>query len=735
MYGAMEFYYAAREHGLTPILGCEAYIAPRGRLRPHGPRRGARHAAGGRLGRLPKSHRAGLEGLPRRLLLQAADRPRVAGAAQRRPDRALGLHVGPRCRAAAAGRLRDGASQREDVSRDLRRRFYIEVMRHGMPEQDTINEGLVRVARELGVPIVATNDSHYLEQKDAARARRAALHRHGKDRLGHEPDAVLLRRVLSEDGTRRCASFGPTFRRPATTPSRSSNASTSGSPRRSSTCRSIRCRRTPAAPEKSDAEYLRELCERGLIERYGEERVAGDAPLRERLDYELDVIMTMGFSSYFLIVWDFVKYARDRGIPVGPGRGSAVGSLVSYCLRITDLDPLRFNLLFERFLNPERISMPDIDTDFCVERRDEVIEYVTEKYGKDRVAQIVTFGTMAARAAIRDAGRALGVPLPDVDRVAKLVPGGPGGMPIAQAIEQIAELRSLYATRPQIRKLLDTAKQIEGLGAQREHARGGRRDLGGSADRLYAARSLRRRRHQHAVRHGLDRAHRPAEDGFPRAAQPHGHGERRGGDPAHARREFRPHDDPVRRPADVRDARPRRNDGRLPAGVRRDEARLRRASSRRGSKTSSRWSRSTGPARWTGFRSTSPTSTAARSRSTCTRSSSRSSTETYGIAGLSGAGHADGARHRRLLDGRSRRAAQGHGQEAEGEDPASITRNSSTGAIATSGIDRALAERLFHSSSRLRDTASTSRTRPRTHGSRIRLRTSRRTIRCSTSRR
>jgi DNA polymerase-3 subunit alpha len=171
----------------------------------------------------------------------------------------------------------------------------------------------------------------------------------------------------------------------------------------------------------------------------------------------------MGFSSYFLIVWDFIKYARDRDIPVGPGRGSAVGSVVSYCLKITDLDPLKFGLIFERFLNPERISMPDIDTDFCVERRDEVIRYVTDKYGKERVAQIVTFGTMAARAAVRDAGRALGVPLPDVDRVAKLIPSGPGGMTIPQALEQIPELGLLYNNDPQIRKLLDTAKSIEGL--------------------------------------------------------------------------------------------------------------------------------------------------------------------------------------------------------------------------------------------------------------------------------
>src|SRR5207248_851330 len=148
--------------------------------------------------------------------------------------------------------------------------------------------------------------------------------------------------------------------------------------------------------EKTAEEYLREICEQGLIDRYGEERATNDARLRERFDYELGVINKMGFASYFLIVWDFIKYAKDHDIPVGPGRGSAVGSVVSYCLKITDLDPLKFNLIFERFLNPDRISMPDIDTDFCVERRDEVIKYVTEKYGSERVAQIVTFGTMAA---------------------------------------------------------------------------------------------------------------------------------------------------------------------------------------------------------------------------------------------------------------------------------------------------------------------------------------------------
>ncbi|MBV8162712.1 MAG: DNA polymerase III subunit alpha, partial [Candidatus Eremiobacteraeota bacterium] len=205
---------------------------------------------------------------------------------------------------------------------------------------------------------------------------------------------------------------------------------------------------------------LRELCEQGLRERYGDPT----PEQRARLAYELGIIAKMGYASYFLIVWDFIKYAREQGIPVGPGRGSAAGSIVAYALRISDVDPLRYNLFFERFLNPDRISMPDIDTDFCFERRDEVIEYVTRKYGEDRVAQIVTFGTMAARAAVRDVGRVMGVPLPDVDRIAKLIPNIPTNpMSIQQAIDTVPELTSLYQRDAQARTLLDTAKRVEGL--------------------------------------------------------------------------------------------------------------------------------------------------------------------------------------------------------------------------------------------------------------------------------
>jgi DNA polymerase-3 subunit alpha len=462
MYGAMEFYYAAREVGLTPILGCEAYVAPRGRLD-----RTAREEAHvtllaadliGYRNLIALVSKGFLEGYyykPRidlELLAEHHDGLIVLSGCM------SGLVAAPLLRNDYAAALRNAKTYVE-IFGD---RFYIEVMRHGMKEQETINDGLVRIARELEVPLVATNDSHYLEQKDAPAHDVLLCIGTGKtvsdtNRMRFYSDQFYLKsaqemRELWSDLPEACDNTVRIAERvDIRIPEKIFHLPEYPVPQ------------SAGAPEKGDADYLREMCELGLLERYGKERVATDASLRARLEYELDVITTMGFSSYFLIVWDFIKYARDHGIPVGPGRGSAVGSLVAYCLRITDLEPLRFNLLFERFLNPERISMPDIDTDFCVERRDEVIEYVTEKYGKDRVAQIVTFGTMASRAAIRDAGRALGVPLPDVDRIAKLVPSGPGGMPISRAIEQIAELKSLYATRPEIRKLLDTAKEIEGL--------------------------------------------------------------------------------------------------------------------------------------------------------------------------------------------------------------------------------------------------------------------------------
>ena len=205
-------------------------------------------------------------------------------------------------------------------------------------------------------------------------------------------------------------------------------------------------------------EYLQKLCDEGFARRYPND----DGTVRKRLQYEIDMIAKMGFVDYFLIVSDFIGYAKSQGIPVGPGRGSAAGSIVSYCLAITDLDPIHYSLYFERFLNPERVSMPDIDVDFCYVRRPEVIEYVTRKYGKDRVAQIVTFGTMAARGAIRDVGRALNIPYNDVDAVAKQVPNELH-ITIDKALTINAELKKMYDEQPQVKELIDTARALEGM--------------------------------------------------------------------------------------------------------------------------------------------------------------------------------------------------------------------------------------------------------------------------------
>jgi len=462
MYGAMEFYYAAREHGLTPILGCEAYLAPRGRFD-----RLAREEAHVTLLAADFIGYRNLSALVSKGFLEGYYyKPRIDLELLAKHNEGLIVLSGCLSGLVAAPLLRGDYETARKAAKTYAEifgnRFYLEMMRHGMPEEETINPGILQLSRELQIPVVATNDSHYLERKDAAAHDVLLCIGTGKtvadtNRMRFYSDEFYVKsdeemRAAWSDLPEACDATAEIAKRvDIRIPERVFNV--------------------PAFPvpqedlfhEKSAEEYLLQLCDQGLIDRYGEERVRSDPALRERLDYELSVITKMGYASYFLIVWDFIKYAKDHDIPVGPGRGSAVGSIVSYCLRITDLDPLKFNLLFERFLNPDRISMPDIDTDFCVERRDEVIAYVSEKYGKDRVAQIVTFGTMAARAAIRDAGRALGVPLPDVDRVAKMVPPGPTGLTIGQALEQLPELKTLYRGSAEMRKWLDTAKSIEGL--------------------------------------------------------------------------------------------------------------------------------------------------------------------------------------------------------------------------------------------------------------------------------
>ncbi|HEY6233912.1 MAG TPA: DNA polymerase III subunit alpha [Candidatus Elarobacter sp.] len=485
MFGAVEFYDAAKEVGLTPIIGCEAYLAPRGRFD-----RTVRDEAHITLLAASDVGYKNLTALISKGFLEGYYyKPRIDLDLLAQHNEGLIVLSGCMSSMVSAPLLKNDYETAKKNAKTFGEifgdRFYVEIMRHGMPEEDVINTGLIKIAHELGYPLVATNDSHYLTQGDAQAHDVLLCIGTGKtvqdtSRMKFFSDQFYVKsaaemRELFADVPEACDNtleivkridikipkkifYLPDYPVPKTPAEDVAGVLAQAGP--DGLVSEIDAARNLAM---SADDYLRLVCEQGLIERYGIERARDDAALRERMEYELGVIISMGFSSYFLIVWDFIKYARDCDIPVGPGRGSAVGSVVSYCLRITDLDPIKFGLIFERFLNPDRISMPDIDTDFCVERRDEVIKYVTQKYGKDRVAQIVTFGTMAARAAVRDAGRALGVPLPDVDRVAKLIPSGPGGLSIPKAIEQIPELGLLYRNDPQIRKLLDTAKSIEGL--------------------------------------------------------------------------------------------------------------------------------------------------------------------------------------------------------------------------------------------------------------------------------
>src|SRR6202165_3936387 len=455
LYGAMEFYFEAKAKGVKPIIGCEMYVAPRG----HRDRtaRDEHHLT------VLAANKAGYRNLLKLVSIGFLDgyyyKPRVDLELLAQYNEGLIILSGCLGGGLAQHLLHGQKAAARQLVRDYRAvfgdRYFIEVHHHFHPKEDDVRPQLFEIATEFGVRAVASNDFHYLHRDDAPAHDVLLCIGTGKmvadsERLRFEGDNFYFKsaqemRELFVDSPDACD---------ATT-----DIADMVDFDLSTTSFAIPAFPVPAGLG-DDAAYLRSLCEVGLKERYGDPT----PEQRQRLEYELDIISRMGYASYFLIVWDFIRYAREQGIPVGPGRGSAAGSIVAYSLHISDVDPLRYNLFFERFLNPERISMPDIDTDFCYERRNEVIAYVTAKYGADRVAQIVTFGTMAARAAIRDVGRVTGVPLPDVDRLAKLIPNIPTNpMSIQQAIEAVPELKLLYQRDHQARKLLDTATRVVGL--------------------------------------------------------------------------------------------------------------------------------------------------------------------------------------------------------------------------------------------------------------------------------
>ncbi len=454
MFGVIDFYKACRQAGIKPILGCEVYVAPRTiHDRQSGIDDKLAHLV------LLAENEPGYRNLLRLVSLAFTDgfyyKPRVDRETLARYSDGLialsGCLAGEIPAAILAGehrRARQIAGEYREIFGD---RFYLELQDHGLAGQAEVNRELVVISREMNIPLVATNDVHYVRREEAEiqdilLCIQTGKTVHDSGRLKFEGDQFYFK-----SGAEMARLFGEVPVALANTAVVAARCAVELD------FASVHLPEYRVPPGYDPDSYLRELCYRGLERRYAQIQPA----VQERLDYELRVIAQMGYSSYFLIVWDFIRFARERGILVGPGRGSAAGSLVAYVLGITNIDPLAYGLLFERFLNPERVSLPDIDIDFCFERRGEVIDYIFEKYGRECVAQIGTFGTMAARAAVRDVGRVLGMPYAEVDRVAKLIPPELG-MTIEKALAT-PELGAIYRRDEDVRQLVDKARALEGM--------------------------------------------------------------------------------------------------------------------------------------------------------------------------------------------------------------------------------------------------------------------------------
>ena len=457
MYGVIDFYREARKQGIKPILGCEVYVAPNSRF--------DRETAGGESRYhhlvLLAENNTGYANLMKIVSRGFTEgyyyKPRVDKDLLRQYHE--GIIALSACLAGEVQRylsrgLTEEAKKVALEYQDIfgKGNFFLEMQDHGIPEQQLVNQRQIQLSKETGIELVVTNDIHYTYAEDAKPHDILLCIQTGKklddeNRMRYEGgqyyvkspqemEALFPYAKQALENTQKIANrceveieFGVT-----------------------------KLPKYDVPDGMTSWEYLNKLCWEGLKKHYGE----SSRELKERLRYELDTIRSMGYVDYFLIVWDFIKYAKDHGIAVGPGRGSAAGSIVSYCLEITNIDPIRYQLLFERFLNPERVTMPDIDVDFCFERRQEVIDYVVRKYGKDRVVQIVTFGTLAARGVIRDVGRVMDLPYAFVDSIAKMIPQELN-ITIDKALQMNPELRKTYENDPQVKLLIDMCKRLEGL--------------------------------------------------------------------------------------------------------------------------------------------------------------------------------------------------------------------------------------------------------------------------------
>ena len=458
MYGVIDFYRAAKAAGIRPILGCEVYVAPGSRF--------DKETGGDREERYYHLVLLAENDLGYHNLMKIVSRGFTEGYYYRpRVDREIleqyheGIIALSACLAGEVQRNILRGMYEEGKAAALRYQkifgegnFFLELQDHGIPEQKLVNQGLVRMAKETGIELVATNDVHYTYAEDEKPHDILLCIQTGKkiedeDRMRYEGGQYYIK---SEEEMRELFPYAL-----------QALENTERIARRCNVEIEFGVTKLPKfdVPEGYTSwEYLNKLCREGFERRYPD---AGE-DLRERLEYELSTIHSMGYVDYFLIVWDFIRYARDHGIMVGPGRGSAAGSIVAYCLEITSIDPIKYQLLFERFLNPERVSMPDIDVDFCFERRQEVIDYVVRKYGSDRVVQIVTFGTLAARGVIRDVGRVMDLPYAFVDSIAKMVPQELN-ITLERALKMSQELKKSYEEDPQVRELIDMSMRLEGL--------------------------------------------------------------------------------------------------------------------------------------------------------------------------------------------------------------------------------------------------------------------------------
>ncbi len=455
MYGAVEFYKAALEAGIKPIIGCEVYVAEGSRFKKEGKGGGYYHLV------LLAENNEGYQNLIKLVSYGFTEgfyyKPRVDKELLRKYSK--GLIASSACLAGEVPRniLTVSYEKAKEAALEYLEIFgegnyFLELQDHGMREQKIVNEALVRMSQETGIPLIATNDSHYIYKEDAEPHDILLCIQTGKtvldeDRMRYEGGQFY---VKSSEEMYDLFSFAPEACENTAKIAERCNVTF--------TFHELKLPRFDVPDGKTAEEYLREICYQGFQEKYPEPK----EEWKERLEYELSTIENMGYVDYFLIVWDFIKYAKDHGIIVGPGRGSAAGSMVSYCLSITTIDPLKYDLIFERFLNPERVSMPDIDIDFCYERRQEVIDYVIRKYGEANVAQIITFGTLAARAAIKDVGRALAMPYGDVDRISKMIPTELG-ITIEKALKMNPDLRKAYEEEEDTKRLIDTSIRLEGL--------------------------------------------------------------------------------------------------------------------------------------------------------------------------------------------------------------------------------------------------------------------------------